>query len=157
MRKGDVESAEAIFSEHEASLLRIARRFVDPEQAREVVQDTFVRFLERRDEVAGKLPQWLFTVCKNRAIDVARRENVRRAPVPAASLDSSPAVKLDVARALRAIDKLPARQRRIVEMRLAGGASYREIGAALGISESNVGYLMHTALKTIREELGVDR
>lgn len=155
MRKGDVESAEAIFSEHEASLLRIARRFVDEERAREVVQDTFVRFLERREEAAGKLPQWLFAVCKNRAIDVARREKVRRAPVAVpAAIASSPAVKLDVARALRAIARLPARQRRIVEMRLAGGASYREIAAALSISESNVGYLMHTALAAIREELG---
>jgi len=147
------------FREHEASLLRLARRFVkDEERAREVVQDTFVRFLEQSDDIADKLPGWLFAVCKNRAIDVARRERVRRAPVESARrVENAAVVRLDVERALRAIETLPRRQRRIVEMRLAGGSSYREIAAALDISESNVGYLMHTALETIRDMLGVDR
>ena len=112
MRREDVDAAAAeLFAEHEKALYRLARRYVGDERAREVVQDTFVRFLERREEAEGKLPQWLFAVCKNRAIDVARRETVRRAPVPGASPPSSAPVKLDVARALRAIGELPRRQR----------------------------------------------
>lgn len=152
-------SATEQFRVHEAALLRLARRHVgDDERAREIVQDTFVRFLERPESAEGKLPGWLFKVCRNRAIDVARRERVRRSPVVAVGRpESSPAVRLDAERAVRAISELPERQRRIVEMRLAEGASYREIAEALGLSETNVGYLMHTALVSVRAKLGGER
>src|SRR2546425_13261338 len=48
----------------------------DLEQAREVVQDTFVRLCaEKPSRVNSHLAQWLFTVCRNRALDVQRKEN----------------------------------------------------------------------------------
>ncbi len=46
----------------------------DLEQARDVVQDTFVRLCaEKPSTVNAHLGQWLFTVCRNRALDVQRR------------------------------------------------------------------------------------
>jgi DNA-directed RNA polymerase specialized sigma24 family protein len=60
----------------QAPLLRYASRLLgDPDRARDVVQDTFVRLVgQPRSEVEGHPAEWLFTVCRNRALDVLRKE-----------------------------------------------------------------------------------
>ncbi len=62
--------------QHESSLLRYAQHFVhDEESARDVVQDTFLQLCRQTDdEIKPRVAQWLFTVCRNRAIDVCRKE-----------------------------------------------------------------------------------
>ena len=60
----------------EGPLVRYAQRITgDLEAARDVVQDTFLK-LCREDPatVDGHLSQWLFTVTRNRALDVHRKE-----------------------------------------------------------------------------------
>ena len=50
----------------------------DIEQARDVVQDTFIRLCdEKPGRVDPYLAQWLFTVCRNRALDVQRKQSRR--------------------------------------------------------------------------------
>src|SRR5687767_2937037 len=78
-------------SRYEGPLLRYARSLLgDLERARDVVQDTFLR-LCREDpaRVDGHLAQWLFTVCRNRALDVQRKDG-RLRPLDAAALDAQP-------------------------------------------------------------------
>src|SRR5215218_1519574 len=55
--------------------LYAARLLNDPDRARDVVQDTFLK-LCRQDgaEIRDRLAEWLFTVCRNRALDVLRKE-----------------------------------------------------------------------------------
>src|SRR5512143_2748357 len=51
-----------------------ARLTGNVESARDVVQDTFLRLWSAdRAAVEPILPQWLFAVCRNRAVDVRRR------------------------------------------------------------------------------------
>jgi len=70
------EEFEEIVHRFEIPLLQYARRITgDREQARDVVQETFVRFqrngaLRREDDPAT----WLFTVCRNAALNVCRKE-----------------------------------------------------------------------------------
>src|SRR5213076_77249 len=70
------EEFEEIVHRFEIPLLQYARRITgDREQARDVVQETFVKFqrngaLRRDDEPAT----WLFTVCRNAALNVCRKE-----------------------------------------------------------------------------------
>src|SRR3979409_1651602 len=46
-----------------------------PEAARDVVQETFLRLcVQDRAEIESRLAEWLFTVCRNRALDVLRKE-----------------------------------------------------------------------------------
>ncbi len=68
-----------LLQRYEGRLLRYAERFThDPERARDVVQDTFCRLCQQpRHAVAGREAAWLFRVCRNRAIDVARGEDPR--------------------------------------------------------------------------------
>ena len=62
---------------YEGQLTRYAQRITgDLDQARDVVQETFLRLCrEQPAELDGYLAEWLFTVCRNNAIDVRRRES----------------------------------------------------------------------------------
>src|SRR5215210_8242574 len=45
------------------------------EQARDVVQETFIKLCaQRRNAVEPKLKQWLYLVCRNAAFDLMRKE-----------------------------------------------------------------------------------
>src|SRR5207244_4724954 len=70
------EEFEEIVHRFEIPLLQYARRITgDREKARDVVQETFIKFqrngaLRRDDQPAT----WLFTVCRNGALNVCRKE-----------------------------------------------------------------------------------
>src|SRR5205814_7704310 len=67
---------DEILQGFEMPLLQYAtRKTGDMERARDVVQETFIKFqrngaLDREDKAAT----WLFTVCRNRALNVCRKE-----------------------------------------------------------------------------------
>ena len=55
--------------------------------------------------------------------------------------------------AIAALNQLPPRQREAMVLRFRGGLSYDAIAEVMGTSHSNVGVLLHKALRTLREEL----
>src|SRR6185369_2225804 len=67
----------AAMRQYEGPLIRYASQITgDLDRARDVVQDTFVRLCEKGPEgLEDCLAQWLFTVCRNRALDVQRKES----------------------------------------------------------------------------------
>ena len=148
--------------------MRYATRITgDVEQARDVVQDVFLRLCRAdRATLDGHLAPWLYTVCRNRALDV-QRHNGRMRPLPDASVEATPdtttARSPDQARAprepdeisglLRALDALPKRQQEVIRLKFQAGLSYRDIGDVVGSSAGNVGVLIHTGLKALRARL----
>ena len=155
---------QCAIAEHEGSLLRYAYHFVhDLETARDVVQDTFLQLCRQTDEtIKSRLAQWLFTVCRNRAIDVCRKEGrMKMAPedllvqqtdnvdAPSAPLEKAE----DAAGLMSQIKKLPNNQQEVLRLKFHGGLSYQEIAEVTGLSKTNVGFLLHTAIKKLRERL----
>src|SRR6188474_3184636 len=67
----------AALDRYEGRLLRYAQRITgDEERARDVVQDTFLKLCkEDPSTLNGRLAQWLYTVCRNQALDVRRKES----------------------------------------------------------------------------------
>ena len=51
------------------------------------------------------------------------------------------------------LETLPTNQREVIRLKFQNGFSYQEISRISGHSVSNVGYLIHTGLKTIRGQL----
>ena len=51
---------------------------------------------------------------------------------------------------------LPDNQQEVVRLKFQNGLSYREISRITKLSVSNVGYLIHTAIRKIRAELQVE-
>ena len=69
---------------YERPLVRYAARITgDVERGRDVAQEAFLRLCRAdRASIDGHLAEWLFTVCRNRALDVKRKE-MRMATLPA--------------------------------------------------------------------------
>src|SRR3989339_696041 len=61
---------------YEGRLCRYAARLLgDEERARDAVQETFLRLCaEEPGKVEGHLAEWLFSVCRTRALDRLRKE-----------------------------------------------------------------------------------
>ena len=142
---------------YEAQLLRYATWLMgDLEMAREVVQETFLRLCkeERNSKIAGYLAQWLFTVCRNLAFDVRKKE-ARMTPLGDMHIgvDSRLDEKQTAGEIFRMLDRLPKNQREVVYLKFQCDLSYKEISDITKLSVTNVGFLMHTALKNLRKEL----
>ncbi len=148
----------------EGPLLLFANRLLrDAETARDVVQDTFLKLCAAEfASIDGHLAEWLFTVCRNRALDVLRKENrmtqlhdeqVHRCLSPAPGpLDA--ALRRDLSsRVLDLLEVLPMNQREVIRLKFQNGFSYQEISRISGHSVSNVGYLIHAGVKTLRLQL----
>ena len=156
-----VRSAVARF---EGPLTLYASRLLrDAEAARDVVQETFLKLCAAdRPTVDDHLAEWLFTVCRNRALDVLRKEQrmsqLREEQVHRClSTDPAPLETLERQelgrRVLELMENLPANQREVLRLKFQNGFSYREISRISGHSVSNVGYLIHAGMKTLRGRL----
>jgi RNA polymerase sigma factor (sigma-70 family) len=150
---------------YQQPLLRYATSLVGPSQAADVVQDVFLELCRQQPaQVEGHLAAWLFTVARNRSLDLCRRAG-RAASLPEGddmpSPDSGPQAKLErhqtLSRLMTVVEGLPEREREAVRLKFSGGLSYQEIADCMSLSVSNVGFILHTAMQTIRAELGNDR
>jgi RNA polymerase sigma factor (sigma-70 family) len=151
-------------SRFEGSLTLYAARLLgNGEAARDVVQETFLRLCtQHRTTVEPRLAEWLFTVCRNRALDVLRKEGrmtqlsddqVRQRLSPDPSPAESAARSESAAQVLDLLEALPANQREVIRLKFQNGFSYREISRISGHSETNVGFLIHVGIKTLRGQL----
>ena len=152
---------------YEGPLLRYAVRLVgDLDRGRDVVQDTFLQ-LCRQDpgELDGHLAQWLFTVTRNRALDVRRKEK-RMQTLPPQKANGQMSREKDqvtqseqneeTARIEEMLKELPDNQQEVVRLKFQAELSYKEIAGVLDLSVSNVGYLIHTAIARLRKQLGAE-
>lgn len=57
------------------------------------------------------------------------------------------------AHVLELVGELPDNQREVLRLKFQAGLSYQEISQVTTLSVSNVGYLLHTAIKRLREQL----
>jgi len=151
-----------VVAEHERPLMQYATHLLrDAEAARDVVQETFCRLCRQSPgELDGHLTQWLYTVCRNRAMDLLRKDRRMKPLTELATLDSpqaaapSPLEKGEEMSAVTmAIRSLPANQQEVVRLKFQQELSYRQIAGVMGLSVGNVGYLLHTALNTLRRKL----
>jgi RNA polymerase sigma-70 factor (ECF subfamily) len=145
----------------EGPLTLYASRLVrDAEAARDIVQDTFLKLCTSdRSAIEQHLAEWLFTVCRNRALDVLRKEQrmsqLREEQMHRClSPDPAPvevAERREMAsRILELLETLPASQQEVLRLKFQNGFSYQEISRISGHSVSNVGYLIHAGVKTLR-------
>ena len=148
----------------ESDLVRYARHLVgDVERARDVVQDTFLKLCQQdRGQLDGHLVEWLFTVCRNGALDVRRKEQrmttmtldaVMESPGCEPQPDHTAEQRDSTEKILSLLAELSANQQEVLRLKFQHGLSYREISTITGLSETNVGFLIHVGIKRLRERL----
>ena len=110
----------------------------------------------RRDLAA--FGTWLFTVARNVAVDHYR---ARRPHVPldeASGVAAGPTPEelaersSDVERLGRLMSRLSDRERELVSLRYGGGLTNRAIARMTGLSESNVGTILHRTIQALRAD-----
>ncbi|MCK5863042.1 MAG: sigma-70 family RNA polymerase sigma factor [Candidatus Hydrogenedentes bacterium] len=149
---------------YEGALVRYAMRFTgDMETARDVVQDTFLRLCDAdRDKVGDYLAPWLYRVCRNRALDVTKKERrmqplregqAERQAAPGPNPGAAASNTETGAAVIAAMATLPDNQQEVFRLKFQNQLSYREISDVTGFPVNNVRYLIHTALQTMREQL----
>ena len=170
MNNGQVSQSEWVrkaLLKYEGPLVRYAQRITgELELARDVVQETFLKLCRQdRAEVEGHLSQWLFTVCRNRALDVQRKErrmttttalDQRSSRAGADAPGAAAEQKDSMARVLQQLDRLPDNQQDVIRLKFQNELSYREISEITGLTVSNVGFLLHVGLKRLRELMQVE-
>lgn len=159
---------ERTFREQQAPLTRYAARLLgDADRARDVVQDTFVRLMAQpRAEVAGHAVEWLFTVCRHRALDVLRKEGrmkrFEEGEIERVTVDEPrPGRAIEAAETqaaiLALIGGLPPNQQEVIRLKFQNGFSYKEISRITALSVTNVGFIIHTAVARLRTEFAAQR
>jgi len=138
----------------------------DLDLARDVVQDTFTRLCQQDiSKIGDNLESWLFTVCRNRALDVLRKEK-RTEPIeeirwkkvagPGLQPDEEIHRQEKQSRLMNYLDRLSANQREVIILKFQQGLSYHDIEKITGLTSGNIGFLIHTGLKRLRDILPDD-
>ncbi|MEP7014635.1 MAG: sigma-70 family RNA polymerase sigma factor [Verrucomicrobiota bacterium] len=146
-------------------LLQFATRITgDRERARDVVQETFMKFQHNGTSSNEREPAtWLFTVCRNGALNVCRKEKRMlyldeeliesredEQPMPFEQLEQKEAAGF----LARIVATLPPRQQEVIQLKFQNDLSYQQIADVTKTTANNVGVLIHTALKTLRQRYG---
>ncbi len=158
------EIVERSLRDHESALVYYVAGLLkgDHERARDVVQDAFMRLCNQDPEqIEENVKAWLYTVARNRAFDVIRKES--RMVVSDLVPDAEDVSHLDPAslssqrdqtrEVLEWVEELPHNQKEVILLRFQQNMSYKEIAEVTGLKSGNVGFLLHTGLKNLREKL----
>ena len=164
---GRPEAIAVLFDRHQGSMYGLALRITgDDATAQDAVQDAFVsvwRNASRFDAERASARSWMLAITHHRAIDAVRR----RRPLTALPEEPStvpPALvlpdvwgeviaRLDAATIRRALERLSAVQREVVELAYFGGLTQQDIAARTGTPLGTVKSRARLGLMALRTEL----
>jgi len=157
---------EGVLRAYERPLLRYTTHLVggNVEIAQEVVQEAFLKLIQQKQEVItkGYIGQWLYTVCRNSAFDVLKKEKTMKKLKDeqidqheggsASGALSELETKEQLSAVMVVLNQLPPNQQECLRLKFQNELSYKEISEVTNLSVTNVGFLIHTGLKAIREQ-----
>jgi RNA polymerase sigma-70 factor (ECF subfamily) len=153
----------AAIDRYQGQLTRYATKILgNVEHGRDVVQETFLQLCKAKpSSVQDHLVQWLFTVCRNKALDTRKKE-ARMFSLSTNRRNKNPDGDTTVAQlefqekathAQNILKSLPANQQEVIRLKFQNDFSYKEISKITGFSVSNVGFLVHSGIKSIRGKI----
>ncbi len=159
---GDHGAFACLVRRHQTMVWRLACRFLgDPHDAEDLTQETFIRVLQAasRYRPMAAFPAYLARIVCRLCLDVRRRKRPLLLPElpdfedPAPTPDES-LMKHERATAVQsALADLPPNQRLVMILRYYNDYSYREIAAAMDISEKAAERLLSRGRARLAERL----
>jgi RNA polymerase sigma-70 factor (ECF subfamily) len=162
------ETIEELFTVLETPLLGYALRYTGERGlAEDVVQEAFMK-LHAQFKSVEKPRQWLYRTVHNLALNQRRAAGKTVSLERSSENDSSSVtemadtallpdeqiVRLEGIGLVRiSLAALDDRSRELVRLKFTEDLSYKDIAAKTGLTTTNVGYILHHALKTIAVEL----
>jgi RNA polymerase sigma-70 factor (ECF subfamily) len=166
-RHGDHQAFAVLVRRYERKLIRVLSRLVrEPEQARDLAQETFWRVYARLDrfDTSRRFGPWLFRVGVNLGLDWLRSS--RNDQLPAASIDRTngdgkstfelsdpdPRIQAELAQEVQFVLALmPVSYRTILVLRDLEGFSSSEVAAIVERREATVRWRLSKARERFRE------
>ncbi len=152
---------EAVYAEQLPRIYNFFRyRVGDGPIAEDLTSLTFekawqARARYRRD--VARFTTWLYAIARNVATDHWRSAR-RHAPLQAAlevaggrTPEELAVERSDVERLQRLLAELPERERELVALKYGAGLSHREIAGLAGMTETNVGTILHRTVQGLRD------
>ena len=151
---------DTIYAEH---LPRIYNYFRFRLAADADVEDLTARVFEKAWSARSRYRQdlaafstWLYRIAQNVAIDYFRSRRAHSPLEDALEVVADPTPehdeerRSDLARLAALTASLPDRERELIALRYGAGLSNRAIAPLVGLSESNVGTILHRTVQTLR-------
>lgn len=161
MARGEAEALRLLYLEFSPLVNGIVRRILeDPEDARETVQDTFIKAWRNAaayQPERGEVVAWLVFIARNAAIDRVRkgaRQRLlyqtlqREAAGESAAQPERREKREEIARRLEALSPT---QRQALELAFFGGRTQAEIAAAMQTPVGNVKNYLRRGLQKLRQ------
>lgn len=163
MKVGDTAAFEELFCRYETRLIAYATRYIgSPDLAKDVCQEVFLKLINRppRVLICDSLGPWLFRVTRNLAIDKRRRRKFEiheeEIDLPEASDGRNPLQSLtdknDAEVIREMVCELPKELRDVVELRIDGDVSFKDIAVVLDIPQGTALWRMHRAVELLRKD-----
>lgn len=165
VRDGDTRAFAKLFERYKVPILSYIRRQVrHPTVAEELAQEVFLKVYRARQsyEPKAKFSTWLWTISRNTIIDHHRASSQGWVEVPDFTdtvMDAlpdegdSPEEKLLAGVAQERLDecleKLPARSKEILMLRVQSDLTYEELSEIVGESVANIKTLTHRARRML--------
>jgi RNA polymerase sigma-70 factor (ECF subfamily) len=151
---------DAVYAEQLPRVYNFLRyRLGDETLAQDLTSRTFEKaWAERhryRSDLAG-FSTWLLSIARNVAVDHRRacRPHAPLEEAAGAATEGTPEeealIQSNFARLAVLIGELPERQRELLALKYGAGATNRAIAMVTGLSESNVGTILHRAVEALR-------
>jgi RNA polymerase sigma-70 factor (ECF subfamily) len=155
---------EVIYKQYTPRLKGLAKKFLYRDSlAEECVQDVFRKLLKQDfDKIREEdhLRAWLFTVCRNGALNIKRKESrfveekedesLSEEPNPFENLDKKECYKKAIALMKGVLSK---DQQKVIKLRYFSDLSYKEIAKKMKTTTGNVGFLLSIGLSKVRKKL----
>ena len=150
-KRGDAIAQRALFEQYSPLLMAKIFRYVgDDDDAKDVLQDTFIKALTMIDNFAwageGSLQAWLTRIAVNTSLNFLRSRK-RLTPLNIDTLDDPPDLaeeptatevnSLDASTILAMVAELPDGYRTVFNLYCLDGYSHKEIAEQLGINEKS--------------------
>ena len=150
---------------HQRFLAFLERRVGSREAAEDILQDAFVRGLDRAGTLreTGAIIPWFYRLLRNAIVDHYRRQGAEQramARVAAIADTSEPgpdeALRDEVcACVMRLVDTLKPEYAAAIKRVDLDGASVAEFGREIGITPNNAGVRLHRAHEALRRQLAL--
>jgi RNA polymerase sigma-70 factor (ECF subfamily) len=151
---------DALYAAHLPRIYNYFRyRIGDGPDAEDLTAITFEKAWRHRARFRrdlGAFTTWLYAIARNVAIDHWRRQrdhvslDEAALTAPESTPEEAAAMRSDCARLQRLLCLLPEREREVIALKYGADMTNRAIAKMTGISESNVGTILHRSIKQLR-------
>ena len=161
-KAGDIDALNSLVNKHKELAFNVALRIVQNVQdAQDVTQNSFLKALENlsRFREESSFSTWLYRIVYNEAMMLVRKRKKKKESPEATLADHNfeeerVADKAAMQQELnKAIEKLDAKERNVIDLFYLGEKSIKEIHQITGLSRSNVKVVLHRARVKLKKTI----